>query len=267
MPLGSAHPRSRGEHFQKGGRSLVVVSGSSPLARGTPRSLFLLLVVIRLIPARAGNTPDAFLTVTRCAAHPRSRGEHTCVGCGSRRGCGSSPLARGTRACIGLIPVRGRLIPARAGNTTRPVTITSVTSAHPRSRGEHGLGVFGGAHYFISAHPRSRGEHVKAPKAFVKITGSSPLARGTLLCGVRRHASARLIPARAGNTPHARPRRYPSSAHPRSRGEHATATVHDLCLSGSSPLARGTHEPFPPSFFPPRLIPARAGNTMPTILG
>ena len=144
------------------------------------------------------------------------------------------------------------------------MTITSVTSAHPRSRGEHGLGVFGGAHYFISAHPRSRGEHVKAPKAFVKITGSSPLARGTLLCGVRRHASARLIPARAGNTPHARPRRYPSSAHPRSRGEHATATVHDLCLSGSSPLARGTHEPFPPSFFPPRLIPARAGNTQPT---
>ena len=161
------------------------------------------------------------------------------------RKLGSSPLARRTRGILVHAGGGARLIPARAGNTSP-------------SSGTVPLG---------SAHPRSRGEHVKAPKAFVKITGSSPLARGTLLCGVRRHASARLIPARAGNTPHARPRRYPSSAHPRSRGEHATATVHDLCLSGSSPLARGTHEPFPPSFFPPRLIPARAGNTMPTILG
>ena len=180
------------------------------------------------------------------------------------RKLGSSPLARRTRGILVHAGGGARLIPARAGNTSMRLLIAASPTAHPRSRGEHGLGVFGGAHYFISAHPRSRGEHVKAPKAFVKITGSSPLARGTLLCGVRRHASARLIPARAGNTPHARPRRYPSSAHPRSRGEHATATVHDLCLSGSSPLARGTHEPFPPSFFPPRLIPARAGNTQPT---
>ena len=219
---------------------MVVVSGSSPLARGTPRSLFLLLVVIRLIPARAGNTPDAFLTVTRCAAHPRSRGEHTCVGCGSRRGCGSSPLARGTLLYDPVQERERRLIPARAGNTTRPVTITSVTSAHPRSRGEHGLGVFGGAHYFISAHPRSRGEHVKAPKAFVKITGSSPLARGTLLCGVRRHASARLIPARAGNTLRQPCTTCAYPAHPRSRGEHTNLFLPLSFLLGSSPLARGT---------------------------
>ena len=242
----------------------MVVSGSSPLARGTPRSLFLLLVVIRLIPARAGNTPDAFLTVTRCAAHPRSRGEHTCVGCGSRRGCGSSPLARGTRACIGLIPVRGRLIPARAGNTAvRPGSRTGA-AAHPRSRGEHYaagddyLGHFGSS-------PLARGTRTRRFRwCSLFYFGSSPLARGTRQGTEGIRQDHRLIPARAGNTAVRGSAPCLGSAHPRSRGEHTSRAAAPLPVFGSSPLARGTHEPFPPSFFPPRLIPARAGNTQPT---
>ena len=50
-----AHPRSRGEHHS---RSLAVFlcKGSSPLARGTRRSVPSLATIRGLIPARAGNT-------------------------------------------------------------------------------------------------------------------------------------------------------------------------------------------------------------------
>ena len=52
---GAAHPRSRGEHYLR----LPCRrrrSGSSPLARGTQTVYVSLLVAMRLIPARAGNT-------------------------------------------------------------------------------------------------------------------------------------------------------------------------------------------------------------------
>ena len=51
----SAHPRSRGEHE---GRTMswCWCFGSSPLARGTRGQDDVLVLVLRLIPARAGNT-------------------------------------------------------------------------------------------------------------------------------------------------------------------------------------------------------------------
>ena len=75
--LQGAHPRSRGEHAHRRA-PLHVVSGSSPLARGTPMRLRRLRAWMGLIPARAGNTviKEAGIDVNR--AHPRSRGEHTC---------------------------------------------------------------------------------------------------------------------------------------------------------------------------------------------
>ena len=73
----SAHPRSRGEHvvvfpdFGSGG-------GSSPLARGTSDSSHPHTAAVRLIPARAGNIGGHQSFAWSMAAHPRSRGEHTC---------------------------------------------------------------------------------------------------------------------------------------------------------------------------------------------
>ena len=52
---GRAHPRSRGEHYPPGNRA-GVDGGSSPLARGTRRSIPSLATICGLIPARAGNT-------------------------------------------------------------------------------------------------------------------------------------------------------------------------------------------------------------------
>ena len=50
------------------------------------------------------------------------------------------------------------------------------------------------------AHPRSRGEHLQHARKLTEETGSSPLARGTLVPLHNNINSARLIPARAGNT-------------------------------------------------------------------
>ena len=132
---------------------------------------------------------------------------------------GSSPLARGTQHVDWLLVGYFRLIPARAGNTTGPRFVLMTRAAHPRSRGEHGGR--------LSA---ARG-----------VLGSSPLARGTPSAENRARIQARLIPARAGNTP--------------------PQPVTPVSIDGSSPLARGTHRRGRVPGHSARLIPARAGNT------
>ena len=111
-----AHPRSRGEHTLCS-RCRSITPGSSPLARGTPDRLSLLLEMPGLIPARAGNTLSSSARRLFRRAHPRSRGEHA-VECGvDGLYLGSSPLARGTpQLMLGELTFVG-LIPARAGNT------------------------------------------------------------------------------------------------------------------------------------------------------
>ena len=172
-------------------------------------------------------------------AHPRSRGEHGRRPIAIFAVRGSSPLARGTRGADRGIRRRGRLIPARAGNTTGDYRISFDNAAHPRSRGEH-------AGTDASAASRA---------------GSSPLARGTQERYCEQIARRRLIPARAGNTGMRLMDWRRSSAHPRSRGEHPDMSKPAPTLYGSSPLARGTRNGVSFCRMNIRLIPARAGNT------
>ena len=95
------------------------------------------------------------------------------------------------------------------------------------------------------------------------VIGSSPLARGTRAAARADSRGVRLIPARAGNTAWLRMRTVSTSAHPRSRGEHSVQHVPYLESCGSSPLARGTPGRRVRDKVQRRLIPARAGNTMP----
>ena len=92
---------------------------------------------MRLIPARAGNTQSAQRQQSQTPAHPRSRGEHTSESGPSSSGFGSSPLARGTQIMTSANGSPNRLIPARAGNTSKVDPMKPLTAAHPRSRGEH----------------------------------------------------------------------------------------------------------------------------------
>ena len=177
--------------------------------------------------------------ISAVAAHPRSRGEHCQHAVDCPRLGGSSPLARGTHNHICRWCSQGRLIPARAGNTTTCGAFQVAYTAHPRSRGEH---------------PSNR-MLTTAP------AGSSPLARGTRVFSPWTRTRPRLIPARAGNTCSGRYRRRSASAHPRSRGEHVFGSIPQAVSFGSSPLARGTLTTLQPKPTTARLIPARAGNT------
>ena len=235
----TAHPRSRGEHSVCA-RFCDRIYGSSPLARGTRFARYITFLLLRLIPARAGNTRYHPRRARPAAAHPRSRGEHSPRTLDYGSALGSSPLARGTPKLVHAAELGARLIPARAGNTQ----YTDITE------------------YNATAHPRSRGEHAVVEVEAQPDCGSSPLARGTQIGRNRRRRANRLIPARAGNTPDSADVSPEGSAHPRSRGEHTRLR---RCITrgvGSSPLARGT-------LFAPfggdaggRLIPARAGNTV-----
>ena len=151
-----AHPRSRGEHVGTNTNAFCH-AGSSPLARGTrfhthPGQDLVRLIParagntrttgrraspVRLIPARAGNTPTAAPRPQKSPAHPRSRGEHNICAPTRNRVSGSSPLARETLRV--LIPgfSSQRLISARAGNTILTARRPALRADHPRSRGEH----------------------------------------------------------------------------------------------------------------------------------
>ena len=111
------HPRSRGVYVD-GDTSKVDYTGSSPLARGLPGHVPHPLRPVRIIPARAGFTPDSGNEATAAGDHPRSRGVYAGKIPGAQMTYGSSPLARGLRRVVGRGPPAPGIIPARAGFTT-----------------------------------------------------------------------------------------------------------------------------------------------------
>ena len=134
-----------------------------------------------------------------------------------------------------------RIIPARAGFTVPAVAFGTKNRDHPRSRGVYRL------------------HGVKGPDG----CGSSPLARGLPETPIDTNLWWWIIPARAGFT--GSPKTYVESFedHPRSRGVYELRT--DLIQKdlGSSPLARGLRT-FPAAIpSTARIIPARAGFTIP----
>jgi len=173
----AAHPRMRGEH-QSPMNTQPTSAGSSPHARGTPSRLGEAATLGRLIPACAGNTDRGWASLRTPMAHPRMRGEHSCVCMAVPIAGGSSPHARGTQITMQTARRTPGLIPACAGNTI-PAILNSLSKwAHPRMRGEHSLTCHGWDRAF----------------------GSSPHARGTPDCGRLALYAERLIPACAGNT-------------------------------------------------------------------
>ena len=238
---GAAHPRSRGEHRCRSSASAGYV-GSSPLARGTLGALVVVGAGLRLIPARAGNTWSLRRERNSLAAHPRSRGEHCDVPRVHDGFSGSSPLARGTQSERGVGLIGWRLIPARAGNTRLKSPRVHLSTAHPRSRGEH-ASMLRASWRDSGSSPLARGT-LTALERPAGVSGSSPLARGTRFVDLKVPRLCRLIPARAGNTRLGALRTALYAAHPRSRGEHRVRNGLDYAVIGSSPLARGTQPHF-----------------------
>ena len=178
-------------------------SGSSPLARGLHQSGRAGRGRLGIIPARAGFTHPSPVRGRLRGDHPRSRGVYRPGRGASTIIPGSSPLARGLRAGKSGGVRTHRIIPARAGFTTRLAAAWRASTDHPRSRGVYLWDVACDA------------EH----------RGSSPLARGLRPHSRRRSGRERIIPARAGFTHPPPPSSLLRRDHPRSRGVYACGSL------------------------------------------
>ena len=236
--MGGDHPRSRGV-YTLARPCAASRSGSSPLARGLRTVGEANLLLAGIIPARAGFTRSPGRAVSFPGDHPRSRGVYSQAICRHGRVSGSSPLARGLRQERHPMPVRGGIIPARAGFTSRRATLSGHRQDHPRSRGV----------YRDACCQRGAD------------AGSSPLARGLPSVAGRLARAAGIIPARAGFTATAADSSPHRRDHPRSRGVYRRSAFRIGRAGGSSPLARGLRERSAARCWCSGIIPARAGFT------
>ena len=165
----------------------------------------MLLLAVRIIPARAGSRLCEPSKLVPARDHPRARGEQELRRHASGTGAGSSPRARGAVYTIVALKAEGGIIPARAGS--RPMS--------PWER------------YVCGDHPRARGEQKQTDSHEMPPLGSSPRARGA---GARFRTVAPtcgIIPARAGSRWHGRLSAAIGQDHPRARGEQTR-----LCCGG-----------------------------------
>ena len=189
------HPRSRGVYLDQAVDDLDG-TGSSPLARGLRGPPEQQVPRDRIIPARAGFTPQRACRTLQRWDHPRSRGVYVNAFGTADAISGSSPLARGLLTVNWVTVMGSRIIPARAGFTGCASTTTISDPDHPRSRG-----VYPGFY---------ENEEVLA--------GSSPLARGLQPPTQPWCSPVRIIPARAGFTYVLEITLRGIEDHPRSRG-------------------------------------------------
>ena len=172
------HPRVGGERSQRSSFS-ASFNGSSPRGRGTPARRRRARRWPRIIPAWAGNASRSPTASTPDTDHPRVGGERNCMKKITSVASGSSPRGRGTRRSAVLQAIKGRIIPAWAGNA-RPSRTSAVSEAD---------------------HPRVGGERIRTNAEGTYANGSSPRGRGTLRPGRTAHRRRRIIPAWAGNAP------------------------------------------------------------------
>ena len=160
------------------GSTVTLWSGSSPLARGLRCRNRAPNIRRRIVPARAGFTHRAADAHSRTTDHPRSRGVYLLQSMRVMSPWGSSPLARGLPRVRLHHLDKSRIIPARAGFTSRERRRTLESRDHPRSRGVYEC------------------ESCDDTDSF----GSSPLARGLLRAEAAECRVSGIIPARAGFT-------------------------------------------------------------------
>ena len=155
------HPRSRGVYKTLAIHTAIYV-GSSPLARGLQFRVDVLVVGVRIIPARAGFTRRPSAAPRRSWDHPRSRGVYTRQIRQRLRHNGSSPLARG----LPTHTVGGRfalgIIPARAG-FTRSLGASLSVVAIPAGLPPGVVGTGGGHRGSPVPQPDSQGVHPRCP--------------------------------------------------------------------------------------------------------
>ena len=114
--LKTDHPRIRGEHLPQTS-CIADKQGSSPHTRGALRPSESILAILGIIPAYAGSTRCAVLSIKAPRDHPRIRGEHLNPLLMPSQRPGSSPHTRGALGGAHHGRENGGIIPAYAGST------------------------------------------------------------------------------------------------------------------------------------------------------
>ena len=195
--------------------------------------------LLRIIPARAGQTSAVNISTWSHADHPRACGANDQPEVGFDLRIGSSPRVRGKLRHTTEHHRRQRIIPARAGQTTGDIDLGDNRSDHPRACGANFL----------------------ARTAYARSFGSSPRVRGKRENAAVEVGLVRIIPARAGQTSRLLVARIRFSDHPRACGANANGLGVMLPRCGSSPRVRGKPADRGAGDGDVRIIPARAGQT------
>ena len=131
------HPRVRGENM-KTDMERLNLEGTSPRARGKHEFDRVGVVGDRNIPACAGKTSPAFISMQPAGEHPRVRGENWTILQIAASWCRNIP------ACAGKTPpggstgdTGGGTSPRARGKPTCLAMACAVSKEHPRVRGEN----------------------------------------------------------------------------------------------------------------------------------
>ena len=171
----------------------------------------------RIIPARAGQTHDYKVIGDPRPDHPRACGANTLSVYTPCSGSGSSPRVRGKPLLKSGLYLFNRIIPARAGQTSRMVRLSDWMSDHPRACGANDADALP-CRQRVGSYPRVRGKRMVPSRGWVR---------------------CRIIPARAGQTACSVRPCLPHPDHPRACGANVSAYVILVPYDGSSPRVRG----------------------------
>ena len=237
-PPSPDHPRACGAN-QGAPADPVSRSGSSPRVRGKRCAIGHQITNMRIIPARAGQTRHGTARPRRPTDHPRACGANDARHDRASSIVGSSPRVRGKRGGGGQFRGTGRIIPARAGQTSSVSAALIPRPDHPRACGANSI---------VGGYGNSG-------------RGSSPRVRGKLVFVEDAQIPLRIIPARAGQTASVERRGRGQTDHPRACGANRRRSPLLSEMYGSSPRVRGK---LSGGYFQDercRIIPARAGQT------
>ena len=223
-----------------GNSTVINVLGSSPRMRGTRLRPLRPRRARGIIPAYAGSTEVRCCPRPTRGDHPRICGEHLATAVDAPEAVGSSPHMRGALLGVAENGLSEGIIPAYAGSTRCP--------RHRR--------------FALRDHPRICGEHASGSYPARASLGSSPHMRGAREGPAHELVVAGIIPAYAGSTTTAAPRRPSRRDHPRICGEHLIGTVVPNIPTGSSPHMRGALLADSAVVSSLGIIPAYAGSTI-----
>ena len=156
-------------------------------------------IMLRIIPAHAGQTVCGSSWFALRSDHPRACGANMLTWIQALCDNGSSPRMRGKRSSRGAAGSSSGIIPAHAGQTP------------PYQK----------AHIILSDHPRACGANEVTSSSIMRSRGSSPRMRGKrspLVCTCKR---MRIIPAHAGQTIPGTAYRSRTTDHPRACGANS----------------------------------------------